>query len=90
LELAQRWACPNSVYARVQPDAQLLIAGSLPPRARYANKGNNGHVLVIGGDHGMAGAVRLAGESALRVGAGLVSVATRGEHISAMNAARPE
>jgi NAD(P)H-hydrate epimerase len=38
----------------------------------------------------MGGAIRLAGEAALRVGAGLVSVATREEHITAINAARPE
>ncbi|WP_158883615.1 NAD(P)H-hydrate dehydratase [Rhodanobacter sp. L36] len=81
---------PESSRPSLQPDAALLVAESLPPRARYANKGNNGHVLVIGGDHGMAGAARLAGESALRVGAGLVSVATRASHIASMNAARPE
>jgi ADP-dependent NAD(P)H-hydrate dehydratase / NAD(P)H-hydrate epimerase len=81
---------PEDVYAAVRPDAQLLAVDSLPPRPRYANKGNNGHVLVIGGDHGMAGAVRMAGESALRTGAGLVSVATRAGHITALNAARPE
>ncbi len=38
----------------------------------------------------MAGAARLAGESALRAGAGLVSVATRASHVFALNAARPE
>ena len=38
----------------------------------------------------MAGAARLAGESALRGGAGLVSVATRAEHVLALNATRPE
>jgi hydroxyethylthiazole kinase-like uncharacterized protein yjeF len=89
LELATL-AVPDSVHAGVRPDAQLLAAEALPPRARYANKGNNGHVLVIGGEHGMAGAVRLAGESALRAGAGLVSVATRIGHVPALNAGRPE
>jgi len=74
----------------VLPDARLLSAENLPPRARYANKGNHGHVLVIGGDHGMAGAVQLAGMAALRAGAGLVSVATRAGHVFALNAARPE
>jgi NAD(P)H-hydrate epimerase len=44
----------------------------------------------MGGDFGMAGAVRLAGEAALRVGAGLVTVATRPEHISIISSARPE
>lgn len=62
----------------------------LPHRQREAHKGHFGHVLVIGGDYGMPGAVRMAGESALRTGAGLVSVATRPEHISAIIAGRPE
>jgi NAD(P)H-hydrate epimerase len=38
----------------------------------------------------MVGAARLAGESALRAGAGLVSMATRAEHVFTLNAARPE
>lgn len=62
----------------------------LPPRGRTANKSDFGHVLVIGGDYGMAGAVRMAGEAAARVGAGLVSVATRPEHIDIVSSTRPE
>lgn len=62
----------------------------LPPRPRDANKSDFGHVLIVGGDHGMAGAVRMAGEAAARVGAGLVSVATRPEHIDIVSVARPE
>jgi NAD(P)H-hydrate epimerase len=82
---------PDELWRDMPPDARLLREdGHLPPRARAAHKGDNGHVLAIGGDHGMAGAIRLCGEAALRAGAGLVSVATRGEHLSALNAARPE
>jgi ADP-dependent NAD(P)H-hydrate dehydratase / NAD(P)H-hydrate epimerase len=62
----------------------------LPRRARDAHKGHFGHVLVVGGDEGMGGAVRLAAEAALRAGAGLVSVATRPAHVGAILAARPE
>lgn len=72
------------------PDALLLRPSSLPRRPRDSHKGANGHVLVIGGDHGMGGASRMAAEAALRTGAGLVSVATRDDNVSAMNAARPE
>lgn len=63
---------------------------SLKPRSQTAHKGNFGHVLVIGGDYGMGGAVRMAAEAAARVGAGIVSVATRYDHVSMINAARSE
>jgi NAD(P)H-hydrate epimerase len=49
-----------------------------------------GRVLVIGGGAGMPGAVRLAAESALRVGAGLVTVASLPEHLAAVVGTRPE
>lgn len=45
----------------------------LPRRPRDAHKGMYGHVLVIGGATGMAGAPALAARAAARVGAGLVS-----------------
>ncbi|NOX08401.1 MAG: NAD(P)H-hydrate dehydratase [Gammaproteobacteria bacterium] len=60
------------------------------PRPRTAHKGDFGHVLVIGGDHGMAGSVGLAAIAALRVGAGRVSVVTRTAHITPLIALRPE
>jgi NAD(P)H-hydrate epimerase len=81
---------PRSVHATQAPDATLLADVSLPPRQQNSHKGRYGHVLVIGGDYGTGGAVRLAGEAALRSGAGLVSVATRAEHVPALLAARPE
>jgi NAD(P)H-hydrate epimerase len=45
------------------------------PRKRDSNKGMYGHVLLIGGAPGKSGAAAMAGEAALRAGAGLVSVA---------------
>lgn len=62
----------------------------LAPRQRAAHKGDFGHVLVIGGHYGMAGAVRMAGEAAARVGAGLVSVATHPENAPIVCTMRPE
>jgi NAD(P)H-hydrate epimerase len=59
-------------------------------RSRLAHKGSNGHVLIIGGGSGMAGAVRLAGEACLRVGAGLVTIATCAENVAAVVTDRPE
>jgi NAD(P)H-hydrate epimerase len=45
-------------------------------RPPESNKGSYGHVLVIGGSLGKAGAAAMAGISALRIGAGLSTVAT--------------
>lgn len=66
------------------------IAAALPRRARAAHKGSFGAVLVIGGAAGMAGAARLAGEAALRVGAGLVTVAAAPECVAPIVGGRPE
>jgi NAD(P)H-hydrate epimerase len=52
------------------------IASLMAPRPRDSNKGMYGHVLVVGGSLGKAGAAAMAGFSALRTGAGLVTVAT--------------
>jgi ADP-dependent NAD(P)H-hydrate dehydratase / NAD(P)H-hydrate epimerase len=52
------------------------VAKLTGPRPRDANKGSFGHVLVIGGSLGKAGAAAMAGMSALRSGAGLSTVAT--------------
>jgi len=52
------------------------IAPLVGPRLAASNKGNFGHVLVIGGSLGKAGAAAMAGMSALRSGAGLSTIAT--------------
>ena len=51
------------------------LGAHFPPRRANANKGNFGHVLVIGGSVGKAGAAAMAGMAALKTGAGLVTVA---------------
>jgi NAD(P)H-hydrate epimerase len=66
------------------------VAAALPRRARGAHKGTHGRVLVIAGGAGMPGAARLAGEAALRSGAGLVTVATWPAHAAALAIGRPE
>ena len=52
---------------------------SLPRRAEDSHKGSFGHVLLIAGGRGKAGAAAMAGASALRSGAGLVTIATPAE-----------
>ncbi len=66
------------------------LAQSLPRRARDSHKGTSGRVLIVGGGPGMPGAARLAGEAALRVGAGLVTIAGAPENLVAVTATRPE
>ena len=66
------------------------ISSMMSPRPLNSHKGCFGHVLVVGGDYGMPGSVRLAAEGALRVGAGLVSVITHIEHIPIVMSGRPE
>lgn len=65
-------------------------APRLAPRPPTANKGMFGRVLLIGGDHGFGGAILLSSESALRSGAGMVTLATRPEHVSAALTRLPE
>lgn len=62
----------------------------LPARPKAAHKGMFGHLLLIGGNRGMGGAIMLAAETALRAGAGKVSVATRPEHVAPLLARCPE
>lgn len=80
----------SDMFQHIAYASRLITPCCLPKRHRCAHKGNNGHVLAVGGDVGFSGAIRLAAESALRVGAGLVSVATRKTHSSFINMARPE
>lgn len=85
---------PAAVYDEVPSQCSRLeledLLERLPERPATAHKGLYGTVLVVGGDHGMAGAAALAAEAALRCGAGLVRVATRPEHVAALVARVPE
>lgn len=85
---------PAGVFDTQAPSAELItedeVRVMLPRRPRYAHKGDYGHVLIIGGDMGMAGAVHMAASAALRTGAGLVSVATRPAHAASLVSRCPE
>lgn len=84
---------PAEAFAGAVPVLQALphdALRALPARRRDAHKGQGGHVVVVGGDDGMPGAVRLAAEAALRSGAGKVTVLTRAVHAEALVGACPE
>ena len=77
----------SSAVTRVSLNAVKKL---LPPRKRTIHKGMCGHVLIVGGDYGMVGAVAMAAEAAARCGAGLVSVATHQEHCAVVVGRCPE
>lgn len=84
----------DHIFDDLEPAARLACAPALahwlPPRERDAHKGRFGTVLCIGGDRGTGGAIALCAEAAHRVGAGMVSAATRDEHVPVLLARRPE
>ena len=85
---------PENVFQEITASGKLIdltgLAQDFPARKHNVNKWDFGHVLVVGGDYGMSGAARMAAEAAARVGAGLVSIATRAEHAALLNLGRPE
>lgn len=83
-------ALPEAVREAHPPQCVALSPPPIEPRSPVAHKGWGGHVLVVGGNTGMTGATLLAGSAALRVGAGLVSVATPQTHAHVLSAMQPE
>jgi ADP-dependent NAD(P)H-hydrate dehydratase / NAD(P)H-hydrate epimerase len=83
-----------TVFDDLEPTARLaqpaMLQQWLRPRDRNAHKGHFGSVLCIGGDRGYGGAIALCAEAAHRSGAGLVSAATRAEHVALLLTRRPE
>ena len=82
---------PGDVYLDLPGEVvDVIQLQPLPPRKKNTHKNTFGHVLVVGGDHGMGGAVIMTAEAALRAGAGLVSVATREAHVLPLMTRCPE
>jgi NAD(P)H-hydrate epimerase len=67
-----------------------MFSELLAPRARAGHKGTYGHVLVVAGSRGKTGAAAMAGLAALRVGAGLVTVASAESAIAEIASHAPE
>ncbi|MFT4924314.1 MAG: hydroxyethylthiazole kinase-like uncharacterized protein yjeF [Phenylobacterium sp.] len=76
----------ESAYSLDQADINAFF----PRRRLSSHKGSFGHVLFIGGNKGMSGAIRMAAMACLRTGAGLVSVLTHGDNESLVAAGCPE
>lgn len=73
-----RIGIPDDLVDKVESDLELITPADLHPlfarRAHTAHKGTFGHLLIVGGAAGFAGAIALAARAALRSGVGLVTV----------------
>ena len=83
-ELAGRVHCvPIGVPPPTDPLWGLIEAAdverAVPVRHANAHKGTNGRVLILAGSRGKTGAALLSATSALRAGAGLVTIASDSE-----------
>jgi len=69
---------PPQITGKVRPRQHLLtpdiICDVFKPRASDAHKGTNGHTLIVAGAPGKTGAAAMAATSAMRAGAGLVTL----------------
>ena len=84
----------ESFYSKSSPVIQIIsesdVSDVLVHRNQTAHKGDHGHVLMIGGNNGMEGAIRIAAEASLRAGSGLVSVLSTSQSCEIINQIRPE
>jgi len=85
---------PAKIYSRQILSVRRLdyskVSQNITPRSRNSHKGDFGKLLIIGGNQGYSGAARMAGEAALRSGAGLVAIASHPAHAAMLNIGRPE
>ncbi len=101
-QLTRRWDQPIVVAPIGSPEEAIVSALGLDwagsamemaqaPRAAGANKGNFGHVLVVGGsDGGRSGAPAMTALGALRAGAGLVTAAVPAPALAMVAGVAPE
>jgi len=90
LRLFDNLGVPDEMYVADGVPLLHWDAEVLPALDANTYKHRQGHVVVAGGDLSMPGAVAMAAEAALRVGAGMVSVVTRAQHALAIVARTPE
>lgn len=83
---------PEAVVSKLALHLSTAVdfAGLVVPREREGNKGSYGHVVVIGGSLGKAGAAAMSGFAALRAGAGLSTVAAPKSVLATVASFHPE
>lgn len=85
---------PPFLFERPGLNLELVELESLvpyfQPRRRDTHKGSYGHLLVIAGSRGKTGAAAMAGRAALKMGAGLVTVATAASCLPIVARSMPE
>ncbi|TIH12185.1 NAD(P)H-hydrate dehydratase [Marinifilum sp. JC120] len=84
---------PEEVKYKHPATHQLIsdnVLNFLPSPSPDMHKGSSGHVLLVGASKGLTGALHLAGISALRAGAGLVTMACPDGLASEVKAGKPE
>jgi NAD(P)H-hydrate epimerase len=100
-QLTRAWDQPIVVTPIGSPEGAIVSALGLDwagsamgivqaPRAAGANKGNFGHVLVVGGSVGRSGAPAMTSLGALRTGAGLVTAAVPAAVLAQVAGVAPE
>lgn len=100
-QLARSWRDPVAVAPIGSPDEAVISAQNLTwagaskaivetPRPTDANKGRFGHVLILGGAVGKAGAPAMAALAAMRSGAGLTTAAVPEPVVSTVAGFAPE
>ena len=100
-QLTRAWDQPIVVAPIGSPEVAIVSALGLDwageamemvqaPRAAGANKGNFGHVLVVGGSVGRSGAPAMTALGALRAGAGLVTAAVPAAALAMVAGVAPE
>lgn len=87
-------AVPEEIFQDFTPLAKRLtklsLSGLVKSRQASTHKHQCGHVLVVGGNEGMAGAAKMAAAAAYRCGAGLVTAAVHPKSALSVSARFPE
>ena len=71
----------------ITDDILKQVIHKRPPKSF---KGTFGKVLIVGGNPNMGGAAIMAGSAAVHAGAGLVTIATANENLTAVHTSVPE